>query len=65
MKSSRKLHEACREHFLSVNRMCEWRDIHGQLKELVAELGWRISETPATYEQVHRRCSPACSATSG
>ncbi len=53
-KSSRKLHEACREHFLSFNRMREWRDIHGQLKELVAELGWRISETPATYEQIHR-----------
>ncbi len=53
-KSSRKLHEACREHFLSFNRMREWRDIHGQLKELVAELGWRISETPATYQQIHR-----------
>src|SRR5207249_4533205 len=53
-KSSRKLHEACREHFLSFNRMQEWRDIHGQLKELVVELGWRISETPATYQQVHR-----------
>ena len=53
-KSSRRLHEACREHFLSFNRMREWRDIHGQLKELVVELGWRISETPANYEQVHR-----------
>src|SRR5438445_5035001 len=53
-KSSRKLHEACRGHFLSFNRMREWRDIHGQLNELVAELGWRVSETPATYEQVHR-----------
>jgi ATP-dependent helicase HrpA len=53
-KSGRKLHEACREHFLSFNRMREWRDIHGQLKELVVELGWRISETPATYQQVHR-----------
>src|SRR5947207_1900759 len=53
-QSSHKLHEACRDHFLSFNRMREWRDIHGQLKELVAELGWRISETPATYQQVHR-----------
>src|SRR5205814_1524824 len=53
-KSSHKLHEACRDHFLAFNRMREWRDIHGQLKELVAELGWRISETPATYQQVHR-----------
>ena len=52
--SSRKLHQACREHFLSYNRMREWRDIHGQLRELVAELGWKISETPATYAQIHR-----------
>jgi ATP-dependent RNA helicase HrpA len=53
-KSSRKLHETCREHFLSFNRMREWRDIHGQIKELAVELGWRISETPATYQQVHQ-----------
>src|SRR5258706_42711 len=53
-KPSRKLHQSCREHFLSFNRMREWRDIHRQLKELVVELGWRVSETPATYEQVHR-----------
>jgi len=53
-KSSRKLHAACREHFLSFNRMREWRDIHGQLKELTAELGWRISGEPAGYAQIHR-----------
>jgi len=53
-RSNRKLHQACREHFLSYNRMREWRDIHGQLKELVAELGWKVSETPATYPQIHR-----------
>jgi ATP-dependent helicase HrpA len=53
-KSNRKVHQACREHFLSHQRMREWRDIHGQLKELVAELGWRVSETPATYAQIHR-----------
>ena len=53
-KSNRKVHQACREHFLSHQRMREWRDIHGQLRELVAELGWRVSETPATYAQIHR-----------
>jgi ATP-dependent RNA helicase HrpA len=53
-KSSRKLHAVCREHFLSFNRMREWRDIHGQLKELTAELGWRVSQTPASYAQIHR-----------
>ena len=53
-KSHRKLAQTCHEYFLSFNRMREWRDIHGQLKELVAELGWGISETPATYQQLHR-----------
>jgi ATP-dependent helicase HrpA len=53
-KSQRKLAQACHDHFLSFNRMREWRDIHGQLKELAAELGWRMSETPAAYPQVHR-----------
>jgi ATP-dependent RNA helicase HrpA len=53
-KSGRKLHQACRDHFLSFNRMREWRDIHAQLKELVAETGWRFSDKPAAYPQVHR-----------
>jgi len=53
-KSQRKLYEACHAYFLSFNRMREWRDVHAQLKELVAELGWRLSETPATYAQIHR-----------
>jgi ATP-dependent helicase HrpA len=53
-KSGRKLHEVCRDHFVSFTRMREWRDIHAQLKELVAELGWKISQTPATYQQIHR-----------
>ncbi|MBI4291416.1 MAG: ATP-dependent RNA helicase HrpA [Betaproteobacteria bacterium] len=53
-KSSRKLREACRDHFLSFNRMREWRDVHAQLKELVSEMGWRSGETPANYVQIHR-----------
>ena len=56
-ESNRKLHQACRDHFLSFNRMREWRDIHSQLKELVAELGWKAGEmTPdaGQYARVHR-----------
>jgi ATP-dependent helicase HrpA len=53
-KSTRKLYQACHERFLSLNRMREWRDIHSQLKELIGDLGWRISETPSTYDQIHR-----------
>ena len=53
-KSSRKLAEACREHFLSFLRLREWRDIHGQLHALVIEMGLRLNAQPATYEQIHR-----------
>jgi len=53
-KSNRKLMELCREHFLSYNRMREWRDIHGQLHTFVTELGWKPSEKEASYAQIHR-----------
>jgi ATP-dependent helicase HrpA len=53
-KSGRKLHETCREHFLSYVRMREWRDLAGQLREMASELKIRDNPTPATYEQMHR-----------
>jgi len=62
-ESNRKLHGLCRQHFLSFNRMREWRDVHTQLKELAGELGWKagkprageeIAASPALYAQVHR-----------
>ncbi len=52
-KSNRQLQEQCREHFLSQLRLREWRDVHSQLFTLVREQGWRVNETPATYEQLH------------
>jgi ATP-dependent helicase HrpA len=36
-----------------VRRVREWRDIHSQLHTVVAEHGWRLNGSPATYEQVH------------
>ena len=53
-ESQRKLHRACREHFLSFTRMREWRDVHAQLKELVAEMGWKFNDKAADYAQIHR-----------
>jgi len=53
-KSGRKLREACHDNFLSFNRMREWRDIHAQLKELVAEMGWRVGEFTSGTPQIHR-----------
>ena len=52
--STRKLTQLCQKNFLSILRLREWRDIHGQLHTLAAELGWKFNSTPATYEQIHR-----------
>ena len=51
--SQRKLTTLLRQNFLSVNRLREWHDIHGQLAALVGEQGWRVNQTEATYEQIH------------
>jgi len=36
-KPSGRLRRFCRDHFLSFRRMKEWRDVHGQLREIVEE----------------------------
>jgi ATP-dependent helicase HrpA len=53
-KSNRRLAEELRGEFINGRRVREWRDVHGQLHQLVAEQDWRINASPATYEQVHR-----------
>jgi ATP-dependent helicase HrpA len=52
-KSNRQLQENCRANFLSQIRLREWRDVHSQLLTIVREQGWRLNESPATYEQLH------------
>ncbi len=52
-KSNRLLQQSCRENFLSQLRLREWREVHSQLLTIVKEQGWRLNETPATYEQLH------------
>jgi ATP-dependent helicase HrpA len=52
-KTNRQLQENCRENFLSQVRLREWRDVHSQLLTIVREQGWRLNETPATYDQLH------------
>ena len=53
-QSNRKLAQQLAELFLSQRRMREWRDIHGQLASLTAELGLQVNEKPATEDQIHR-----------
>ncbi|MBS0441198.1 MAG: ATP-dependent RNA helicase HrpA [Proteobacteria bacterium] len=51
--SSRKQEQLLRENFISPRRVREWRDLHAQLHTVVAEHGWRLNASPATYEQLH------------
>jgi ATP-dependent helicase HrpA len=51
--SNRQQEQRLRDHFVSVRRVREWRDIHSQLLTVVNDNGWRLNTTPATYEQVH------------
>ncbi len=53
-KSSRKLTAELHGHFISPRRVREWKDVHAQLAQQVAQLGWRVNTSPATFEQVHR-----------
>ena len=51
--SNRQQEQRLRDSFVSPRRVREWRDIHSQLQTVVAEHGWRLNASPATYEQIH------------
>src|SRR5262245_4981403 len=48
-----KWEKACRENFLSVPRMREWRDVESQLGKTLDELEWPSSSS-AEYRPIHR-----------
>ncbi|MBI3150034.1 MAG: ATP-dependent RNA helicase HrpA [Betaproteobacteria bacterium] len=59
--SQRKQVARCRVSFVSWLRLREWRDLHAQLCEQLAELGWRLPEEvspPASFEAIHRALLP-------
>ncbi|MBP6735603.1 MAG: ATP-dependent RNA helicase HrpA, partial [Chromatiaceae bacterium] len=49
-----KFRKLCQRHFLSWNRVLEWRDVHIQLHAQMAELGFKVNEQPAGYEAIHQ-----------
>jgi len=53
-KSNKLWAQECREKFLSPLRLREWHELHQQLHAQVSEMGMKISEQPATYEQIHK-----------
>ncbi|MGJ8663017.1 MAG: ATP-dependent RNA helicase HrpA, partial [Marinicella sp.] len=44
----------CREHFISIKRYMEWKDIHRQLSSLVKQQKMRMTDQKADYEQIHK-----------
>ena len=53
-RGERALREWSKERFLSVTRLKEWHDVHGQLHELVQGLGWRTRDATSDYRAIHQ-----------
>ncbi|MGH1486596.1 MAG: ATP-dependent RNA helicase HrpA [Cellvibrionaceae bacterium] len=51
--SSNQLQKWCKQHFLSFNRMREWRDIHIQLTMAIKSLSLTSNNQPANYAAIH------------
>ncbi len=53
-KSNKDLLNQCHSNFLSFLRLKEWRELHGQLLEIVAEMEFKLNEKEANFEQIHK-----------
>ncbi len=51
--SNRQWEQQLRGSFVNIRRVREWRDIYSQLASTVQELGFKPSQQPATFEQLH------------
>jgi ATP-dependent helicase HrpA len=52
--SKNKFRKLCERHFLSWNRVQEWRDIHTQLRLGMHEMGFKEGQAAGSYEEIHR-----------
>lgn len=52
--SKSRLRTACRQQFLSYNRLKEWADIYQQLLRLVEEAGFKIHKRKDDFDAIHR-----------
>lgn len=53
-KSNKDLLNQCHSNFLSFLRLKEWRELHGQLLEIVSEMEFKLNEKEANFEQIHK-----------
>jgi ATP-dependent helicase HrpA len=52
--SQNKQRKLCKAYFLSYLRMREWQDIYKQLYTSIREIGWKVNQVKAEYEEIHR-----------
>jgi ATP-dependent helicase HrpA len=52
--SGGQLRKWCTAQMLSYVRLREWQDVQRQLTELTEELGYKIEQKHASYDQIHR-----------
>ncbi len=52
--SKSKFRKLCQRHFLSWNRVQEWRDIHAQLRGQLHEMGHKENQAEGSFEEIHR-----------
>ncbi len=53
-KSNKDLLNICHANFLSFLRLKEWRELHGQIKQIIDEMDFKLNEKEASFEQVHK-----------
>lgn len=53
-KSNKDLLNQCHSNFLSFLRLKEWRELHGQIKQITDEMEFKYNDKEANYEQIHK-----------
>ena len=55
LRTQSQMRRFCKQHFLSFNRMREWRDIYMQIRHTLREMGdFRMNRDDAEYDAIHR-----------
>ncbi len=55
LRTQSQMRKFCKQHFLSFNRMREWRDIYMQIRHTLREMGsFRMNREDAGYDAIHR-----------
>ena len=53
-KSNKDLLNICHVNFLSFLRLKEWRELHGQIKQIVDEMEFKFNTESANFEKIHK-----------